>query len=128
MKKFLLAGLFLIAAVSVDLLHSETGWENSVRPAVGGSVQTRVVSVSSSAATTILPADVFRPDATCFNNSAFTLWIGSAAATTTLSTVGFPILSSATFRLGSMTGVVSGLADAAAGGAIDVRCFDGKTP
>ena len=132
MKKLssFLVALALFGAILWDVKTSqaEGGWENAPRVAVGDKVESRAVSVTTHTATTILSANVFRPDATCFNNSAYTIYIGSAASGTVLSSIGLPILSSATFRIGSMTGVVSALADAAAAGDTNVRCFDGLTP
>lgn len=122
---FVLGGLFAIAMMAALKADADTGFEAATRREVGSYVESRTVSVSSSAATALLTWNVKRPDSTCFNNSAYTVWLGSAATGTTLSNIGFPVLSSATFRLESMTGSVYGLADNAAGGSIDVRCFDG---
>lgn len=120
---FGMAGLILMELFA-PYLRADTGNEGAVRREVGSYVESRVVTLSNSETTEILPASVKRPDATCFNNSAYTIFIGSNAAGTSLRVMGFPVLSSATFRLESMTGAVYAILDTS--GAGDVRCLDGK--
>lgn len=133
MKKLWQGVLFVVGFAALGIgfdmkAQADTGKEAAVRIEVGSYVETRKITVSSSTLATLASASSKRPDLTCFNNTPYTLWIGSAAAGTTLPDVGFPILSSATFMIGSMTGEVSGLLDSASGAATytgDVRCFDG---
>ena len=126
MKYLFLVFSLVAGAIAADLLVADTGWEGAVRVEVGSYAETRKVTVSSSTIATLTAASKSRPDVACFNNTPYTLWIGSAAAGVTLPDNGFPILSSATFRIGALTGSVSGLLDTAAGAySGDVRCFDG---
>ena len=116
----------LAASNLARIVYADTGTEGAQRIEVGSYAETRVILVSSSAATEITNgASVKRPDQTCRNNSAYTLWIGSNTTGTDLSRVGFPVISSETFKLGALTGQVYGLADSAAAGTVNVRCWDG---
>ena len=112
--------LFLIA-IGVYVM-ADTGFEGATRVEVGSYSQTRAIAMNASNPTTIAAASVKRPDMTCVNNSANTLWLSTGAITTTAVQVGVPILSSATFKLGAFLGAVSGTLDSGVG---DVRCWDG---
>ena len=120
-----------LAALALSSLHGRPAsaastQETAVRIDAGTYIETRVVIVTTHTATEITNgASAKRPDETCFNNSAFTVWIGTQAAGTTLSQFGFPVLSSATFSVGALTTQVYGLFDSAAGGNKEIRCVDG---
>lgn len=120
MKNFYLITSVLI--LSVGLAMADQGHEAANRIEAGSYVNTIRVTVSASATTSIIGTNNLRPDFTCRNNSAFTLWIGSNAANNTLYQVGFPVLSSETFKAGAYTGSIFGQGD---GAAVDVRCWAG---
>lgn len=106
--------------------HSDTGKYAAQRIEVGNTLQTRVVALSASAVTTIAAAADNRPDLTCVNTAGgYTIYIGSAAAGTSLTSFGFPVFSSGTFTLGSMSGSVSAIIET--GGVGSIRCADGLT-
>ena len=123
MKSLFLVFSLVAGGIALDLLSADTGWEGAVRKEVGSYPETRFVTLSATEDTLIASASKSRPDLTCMNNTAYTIYIGSNAAGATLLNFGFPILSSATFNLGAMTGEVYALLHT--GGAGDVRCFDG---
>lgn len=106
---------------------ADTGYEGATRIERGSYVATRVVNVSSSTATEILPATFKRPDSICKNVSAYTIYLGSAAAGVTLTDIGLPLGASEYFKIdGSMTGAIYGLAGAgAATSAVKFVCLDG---
>lgn len=83
---------------------------------------TYFVTVSSSAATLLVDGSLSIESANIdiFNNSGYTLWIGTNTAS--LQTTGFPILSSTTYTTsGSFRGSLYGLADSAAAGNTNAR-------
>ena len=126
MNRIRLAGLFMFFIVAVMLSasggFSETGFENATRVSVGEYNNTTNVTAAASATTLIFAASNIRPDATCRNNSAYVLWIGSNTVDNDLYRIGFPVLSSETFKVGSFQGSTYGQGD---GGAVDVRCWLG---
>lgn len=117
MKKGLLFVL-LLAGVA----NAQEGYEVISLIARGSYIATTAFSVGTAANVAIMPASKKRVDITCRNNSSFTVYIGTNAATTTLTGIGFPILANETFQVGAMT---DGLYAIASGGTADVRCFEG---
>lgn len=113
---------FLIGALIVKTGMAQQGYEKIQLLAKGSYVATTVYSIPTSGSTGIFSANPKRVDLTCRNNSAFTLYIGTNAATTTLTAIGFPILASETFEIGAMSGELYGIGS---GGTVDVRCFEG---
>ena len=114
----------LVSALGLFIRYSQadTGHEGAQRVEVGSYGQTRAIVMSAAAPTVIAAASVKRPDSTCVNNSANTLWLSTGAAGTTGIFMGVPVASSATFKLGAYTGAISGTLDSGVG---DVRCWDG---
>ena len=115
MKKLLilLIGLFTASIALTD-------WDQTYIRDAGRTAQTQVVTVSSSVATGLNTQSVYYANMDLFNNSAYTLWIGTN--TTTLMSTGFPILSSTTYTMdGRWTDIIYGLADSSAAGSINVR-------
>ena len=83
----------------------------------------RKISLAATAGTLIWSADTQRPDSICRNNTAVTVWISSVTTTEAFS-IGFPVLSSETVKLGgSYSGSIYGLCNS---GTCDIRCWDGK--
>lgn len=113
---------FLLGALLVQTGVAQNGYEQIVLAAKGSYVATTVISVGTSGSVAIFPANAKRMDVTCRNNSAFTLYIGTNAITTTLTGVGFPVLANESFEVGAMS---DGLYGIGSGGTVDVRCFEG---
>ena len=108
------------------------GWNGGQRVTVGEFAAVRSVTASTATGTALFSASKARPTAMCFNNSAYTVWVGTDANSYAVSDAGpnvlngFPILSSGTFQLdGSYQGAlyVTANANAGAGGA-NLRCLD----
>ena len=118
----------LLIAAALGFALAQTGfaqgaWEKIVLIAKGSYAQTTVVSVGTSGSVLIASANTGkRADLTCRNNSAFTLYIGTNAAGTTLTGVGFPVLTNETFELGAFSDSVYGIGS---GGTVDTRCWEG---
>lgn len=118
MKKVLLLCLFSV----LPALAKADMWDTAKSRNAGNYVETYSTTVSSSAATKIIDSTIGIKSATIdvFNNSAYTLWIGSN--TSTLMTTGLPVLSSKTYTSdGTYTGDLYGLADSSAAGSINER-------
>ncbi len=113
---------FLLGALLVQTGMAQAGWEQISLIAKGSYVATTVISVGTGANVALFPANYKRADITCRNNSSFTLYIGTNAATTTLTGVGFPVLANESFGVGAMS---DGLYGIGSGGTVDVRCFEG---
>ena len=128
-KTWYLLGALLIALLLGTFIYdikksfADTGREAAVRIEVGSYVQSRTITMSATAATAIGAANNNRPDMTCFNNSAYALYLSSNVANTYARVIGFPVLSSATFKLGSLSGETYGTLEVSGVG--DVRCMDG---
>lgn len=119
MKKLLMFLLLLVPGMA------SANWDNATQVDAGEYVTTDVVSVSSFTATAICTQDVWDVNMDVFNNSAFTLWIGSN--TTTLPSTGFPILSSQTYTMnGQFTGQLYAIVESGAAGNRHVRCIHYK--
>ena len=121
MKIKLFAAL-LLGALLVQTGVAQNGWEQIILIAKGSYVATTVVSVPTTGSTAIFAGNAKRADVTCRNNGAFTLYIGTNAASTSLTGVGFPILANESFEVGAMSGDLYGIGS---GGTVDVRCFEG---
>ena len=129
-KIFLVVVGLCICADIIGKTWADSGYEAATRIERGSYIDIRVVSVSSTTGATLMSASVKRPDSICYNNSASTVFIGTTSATmdaVTHSNItnGFPITSSATFKLdGSMSGNVYATADIGVA-SVNVRCIDG---
>lgn len=121
MKKNL-AIAFLLGALLSQTSVAQSGWDRMVLMVKGSYAATTVVSVGTSASTAIYDSNNSRADMTCRNNSSFTLYIGTNAAGTSLTGVGFPVLANETFEMGAMSGDLYGIGS---GGTVDVRCLEG---
>lgn len=111
MKKILFA-LFMLA----PSLSFADRWDAAVSKNAGNSVVTFSVNVTSVAPVALTDSTYGVQSAAIdiFNNSAFTLWVGTN--TTTLQGTGFPILSSTTYTTdGVFTGTLYGSLDVQAG-------------
>lgn len=127
---------FLIAALiftSFSKVQADTGSEAATRKEEGSSITVASITLSSTTGTSIWAASRNRPDGVLFNNSAFTIWIGTDSLTYNgvthpNITNGFPVASSGTFRLdGAMSGAVFATSDTAAGAAsVNVRVLSGS--
>ena len=134
MKLTRFLGLSGAFAALVGLMSSigkaDSGREAAARTERGSYIETRSVDVSSTTGTALFAASVLRPDGLCRNNSASTVWVGTTSATTNNAIhsnilIGFPVLSSETFKLdGQMTGVVYGTSGQGLG-TLNLRCVDG---
>lgn len=108
-KSAILVVALMLGALALRV-DADPGWEGATRKEVGTYIETAVVSGSSFTGTAFISATKSRPDGVYFNNTASTVWIGTTSATQNMTAhdnvkIGFPVLSSATFRLdGSMTG------------------------
>lgn len=126
MKKTLslIAGILLAGAV-YTLVNADTGREGATRIERGSYVESRSVAISTTGATEIVPPSNYRPDSLCKNFSSYTIYIGSAASGTYLSTIGLPVGASEYFRIdGSFTGSMSAIAEPDATN-VKVKCLDG---
>lgn len=112
----------LLGALLVQTGLAQAGWEKVTLAAKGSYVATTVVSVGTSGSVALFSGNGKRADMTCRNNSSFTLYIGTNAASTSLTGVGFPVLANESFELGAMS---DGLYGIGSGGTVDVRCFEG---
>ena len=127
MKNILIA-LSLIAGVSLSF--ADTGWDNAARIERGSYIAMRKVVGSSTTATALFAASTKRPDGICRVNGSYTVWIGTATGTITAFQhpnilLGFPVLSSETFKLdGSMSDDLYVTCDSGVS-TCDVRCLDG---
>jgi hypothetical protein len=106
MKKILTLVLGIVGfGMLFSFLSADTGHEGATRIERGSYVQTRRVTISDSAATAFITATNRRPDTMCKNYTAFTVFIGSAAAGTTLNLIGLPLGAGEYFKVdGSFTG------------------------
>ena len=114
---------FLLGALLVQTGVAQNGYERIMLIAKGSYAPTSVISVGTSASVLIDDANAKRVDLTCRNNSAFTLYIGTNAASTSLTGVGFPVLTNEAFELGAFSDSVYGIGS---GGTVDVRCWEGQ--
>lgn len=139
-NKIVLVGIGFVLIGSLGdykKLSADTGFGSATRVERGSSVVVQSISLSSTTGTTIWAASIMRPDGILFNNSNYTIWIGTDSLTYNgvahpNITNGFPVLSSGTFRLdGQMTGAVYATLDTqAAGTAVtaNVRVLNGTVP
>ena len=126
-KTLILAAAFIIGGIFTSYTIADTGAEAAARIERGAYIKSRVVVVSTSAATELLPPTRKRADSICKNYSSYTIYLGSAAAGTTLTLTGLPLGASEYFKLdGSMTGALYGIG-AAGGTNISFICLDGMS-
>lgn len=129
MKKVMEWGIIVVAALVLVFANlsgtkAETGDRNATRQAVGNLVNTRKIVLAVGTSAQIVPSRLDRPDETCFNNSTNTIWLSSNVTFAQCQAAGFPIASSATFRLLSLSSSVYACPDS---NAAEIRCFDGLT-
>ena len=122
--------MYIVAALLFGMVLygtsiADTGWEGATRIERGSYISTKRVEFTDSAATVFLSATVKRPDGICKNYSAYTVFIGSAAAGTSLRDIGLPVGASEYFKIdGSYTGEMSVIAEA--GGSGSMACLESK--
>lgn len=125
-KQLRFAAALFVAMAGLLCLPSkkaQADYEQIVAVDNGTYIETRVITLSNSANTQVVSATQKRPAMLCRNNSAYTVWIGSDMASTSLIGSGFPILSSETFKTDKFTGSLFALLDASGVG--NLRCLDG---
>ncbi len=120
-SKLLIAFLLGVALVKTGL--AQNGYDRIMMIARGSYAPTFAVSIGTSGSVLIDDANGKRVDETCRNNSSFTLYIGTNAAGTSLTSFGFPILANETFELGAFSDSLYGIGS---GGTVDVRCWEGS--
>ena len=116
MKRILFALFFIPSLLNAD------PWFNAVSRNAGNYPETYSVTSTTSTATECVDdaTAIKAANIDIYNNSAFTIWVGSN--TTTLQTTGFPIKSSQTYTLdGTYTGSLYCTSDSAAAGDTNVR-------
>lgn len=114
----------ILGFISLMLMTSAlyAGWDSDYVRSAGNYIVQSAVTLTANSTGTIITADTTCATIDIFNNSAYTLWIGSTS--TTSHTNGFPILSSSTYTTdGRFTGTIIGYA---AIGAVDVRILKYK--
>ena len=128
----LVKAIFAVCLIGLtgSLLMADTGREGATRIERGSYIETRSVDVSSTTGTALMAASTLRADSICRNNSASTVWIGTTSTTIENAihsniSLGFPVMSSETFKLdGQMTGVVYATSGQNLG-TLNLRCIDG---
>lgn len=120
---------FLVLFISQS--EADTGHEGAARVEIGSYVETASITGTSRTPTALFSESIKRPDGLYFNNTASAIWISTVATSVTVElghpavAIGYPILSSATFRLeGSMTGSMTFICDGSAG-TCNVRKLEG---
>ena len=108
-----LMGLWSLLAllhISSSYARADTGHEGAQRKEIGSYLGVRRVTGSSVAGTEFFAASIKRPDGSCLNNTATTVWIGTVSATQHLTlhsniVNGYPVTSTQPWKLdGSFTG------------------------
>lgn len=117
------AGLGVL--LQVTPAAADTGYEAATRVEAGASPATSVVDISSTAATAILSASRNRPAGTCQNLSSFNVYVGSAAATTTLASIGYLLRPGAEFSFGANTGALYAINSAGNNTTNEIGCIWG---
>lgn len=113
---------FLLGALLVQTGLAQNGYEKIMLIAKGSYTTISSTSVGTSGSVLIQNPNAKRVDLTCRNNSAFTLFIGTNAASTGLLNTGFPVLANEAFELGAFSDASYGIGS---GGTVDVRCWEG---
>ena len=124
---FMVAALVVLA---VGAMAQGSGIENAQWIGGASYIDVRSVQVSSGSGAALFSASRKRPDASCRNNSAFTIFIGTDSGNYVTQHPnilnGYPVLSSETFKLdGAMSGSVFATANSAQSLSVNVRCIDG---
>ena len=122
MKKNLLIA-FLVGGIMVGIANAQQAWDSIVAIAGGSYATTYATSVLHTASTLYVPINYKRVDVTCRNNSAYTIYIGTEAASTSLNVIGFPIYSYESWEHRAFNNSSYALSTT---GAADVRCWDGS--
>ena len=128
--KFLGLAIIAIGVIVSFSQSSKAGGDYSTAQWVykGNYTSTRQITVSSGSITNLFNWDGKRADSICYNNSTYTLWVGSATAPSiaVIQAKGFPIAAYSYFTInGALPGISVCTADATAL-TIDVRCMDGE--
>ncbi len=118
--KYILAALFALVG---SFAYAQVGFDAVSLNAAGSFTATTHVSVGTSGSVSIVAANPKRVDLTCFNNSAFTVWVGTNAVSTTLSTIGLPVTSSTTVNFGAFSDAIFGIAT---GGTAEMDCWEAQ--
>lgn len=114
--------VFLLAFIPSVVMAA---WNDGYVRQAGQKVESFKVTLTTSTAVDIMSSldvtgNVWLVNVDIFNNSAFTVWLGTN--TTSLRDTGFPLLSSTTYTLdGQYTGTLYGTMDITAGASKDVR-------
>lgn len=111
-----------LSGVALSTLAYAADPEMFVGLVSGSYAQTTKISVGTAADVALVSADAKRVDTTCRNNSAFTIYIGTDSATTTLTDHGFPVKQDEVFELAAFSDAIYAIAS---GGTADVRCWQG---
>ena len=124
---------FIAMAVCIGLIDSvvqaDTGHEGATRTESGSYMETRRIIISSTAGTSLFASNVRRPDGNCRILAAGNVvYIGTTSATQEARThaniqVGYPVYSTETIRLNSMTGDMLATAGIEQSN-VEVRCID----
>ena len=125
----LILAVLLVALSAIGRsVVADTGHDGAVRKEVGSYIETRSITVSSTSATELTDgASIKRPEESCRNNGSYIIYVGSAAAGTTLSEIGYPVKAGEPFNLGAMTGQVYAITEQSSQDAtVNVRCADGN--
>lgn len=118
--------------MSIGLVHSvmaDTGHEGATRTESGSYIETRRIIISSTAGTSLFAATVRRPDGNCRVLAAGNvIYLATTSATQNGRThaniqVGYPVYSTETIKLGSMTGDMLATAGIEQSN-VEVRCID----
>lgn len=127
-----IAIVFIFIGISPKSVNADNGYEGATRIEIGRSGSTAVVTGSSTTGTGFSAATVKRPDGMYFNNTSSIVWIGTTTTSIQAAhsniTMGFPIASSATFKLGgSYTGSWNFTCDAGVA-TCEIRKLEGVVP
>lgn len=112
-------------SMATDTTFADTGKYAATREEVGNTFQTRRLLAVDGSTQNVVGAADNRPTTTCRNASEYEVRIGSAQSVASLKIMGFPILSSETFKVGAMTGAVSIISASAS--TATIICADGMT-
>lgn len=115
--------------MNVKLLDNGDGTYSLQSAAViqaGNAIQTSTVATSTASAAVLFAASTSTTSGQLFNNSAYTLWVGSSSVVSWLYSNGYPVISSGTFNMASNSAALRGALDSSAGSATgDARTIRG---
>lgn len=113
----------LLGALLARTSAAQYAWDQVVLLAKGSYTTTSSISVGTSGAVLLDAANNKRADLTCRNNSSYVVYIGTNAAGTTLTGIGFPVLANEAVTIGAFSDSIYAIAS---GGTADVRCWEGQ--